>query len=84
ILQRLPSKAEMRRTDERRGSGETKIDQNQTGVQSTGGHKEGRNAGPSDSLHAVGLSVAEWLSILSPSSSCILFFKASRSSAFYL
>lgn len=36
----------MRRTDETRGSGEPEIDQNQTGVQSTGGHREGRNVGP--------------------------------------
>ncbi|TKS77415.1 putative uncharacterized protein C1orf196 [Collichthys lucidus] len=46
ILQRPPSEAEMRRTDETRGSGEPEIDQNQTGVQSTGGHREGRNVGP--------------------------------------
>lgn len=36
----------MRRTDERRGSGGPEIDQNQTGVQSTGGHGEGRNVAP--------------------------------------
>lgn len=46
ILQRPPSEAEMRRADERRGRGGPKIDQNQTGVQSTGGHEEGRNVGP--------------------------------------
>lgn len=46
ILQWSLSEAEMRRTDERRGSGGPEIDQNQTGVQSTGGHGQGRNVGP--------------------------------------
>ncbi|KAI4824581.1 hypothetical protein KUCAC02_013081, partial [Chaenocephalus aceratus] len=55
-LQRPLSKAEMRRTDERRGSGETKIDQNQTGVQSTGGHKKGRNARPASRSSAFDLT----------------------------
>lgn len=40
ILQRPPSEAEMRRADERRGSGGAKNRSNQTGVQSTGGHGE--------------------------------------------
>lgn len=42
ILKRPPRGAEMRRTDERRGSGVPEIDQNQ----STGEHGEGRNVGP--------------------------------------
>lgn len=47
ILQRPLSETEMRRSDERRGSGGgPEIDQNQTGGQSTGGHGEGRNVGP--------------------------------------
>lgn len=39
------SEAKMRETDEWRGSGVPEIDQNQTGLQSTGGHREGRNVG---------------------------------------
>lgn len=36
----------MRETDERRGSGVPEIDQNQTGLQSTGGHREGKECWP--------------------------------------
>lgn len=36
----------MRRADERKGRNGTEIDQNQTGVQSTSGHREGRNVAP--------------------------------------
>ncbi|KAG7227033.1 hypothetical protein INR49_022380, partial [Caranx melampygus] len=43
---RPPSQTEMRRSDERRGSGGPEIDQNQTGVQSTGGHVERKNVAP--------------------------------------
>lgn len=32
--------------DERRGRSGTEIDQNQTGVQSSSGHREGRNVAP--------------------------------------
>lgn len=45
IQQGQLSEAKMRGTDEWRGSGVPEIDQNQTGLQSTGGHREGRNVG---------------------------------------
>lgn len=41
ILQWLPSEAEMRGTDERRGSGGPEIDQNQTGGVLVGTGREG-------------------------------------------
>jgi len=52
ILQWPLSEAGISRTDEKRGSVVPEIDQNQTGLSHSGGHRRGKNVGPCKPGHA--------------------------------